>query len=68
MKPNFIKLDVGDLVQLQKWCKNKGRIAQVVEVFWYNEKDVKIQYMDKQGLKEEPTLACTANLILLESA
>jgi acyl-CoA hydrolase len=36
---------VGDLVQLENWCKNKGRRGIVVEVPEYLE-CVKIRYLD----------------------
>jgi hypothetical protein len=36
---------VGDLVELEKWCKNKGRRAIVIEVPEYLG-CVKIRYLD----------------------
>tara|TARA_R100001594_G_scaffold149228_1_gene206419 strand:+ start:984 stop:1157 length:174 start_codon:yes stop_codon:yes gene_type:complete len=36
---------VGDLVEIEKWCKNKGRRGIVIEVPEYLE-CVKIRYLD----------------------
>ena len=38
-------MKVGDLVELEKWCKNKGRRAIVIEVPEYMG-CVKIRYLD----------------------
>ena len=38
-------MKVGDLVELEKWCKNKGRRAIVVEAIEYMG-CVKIRYLD----------------------
>ena len=38
-------MKVGDLVELEKWCKNKGRRAIVIEVPEYLG-CVKIRYLD----------------------
>ena len=57
---------VGDLVMIAPWCKNKNRVARVVNVFWWDEKLVEIQYMDQPGLGEGPSRAATGNLIILE--
>ena len=38
-------MNVGDLVQLESWCKNKGRRGIVIEVPEYLE-CVKIRYLD----------------------
>ena len=38
-------MKVGDLVQLENWCKNKGRRGIVIEVPEYLE-CVKIRYLD----------------------
>ena len=58
-------MKVGDLVKIQKWCKNKGRLASVVEVPWYDDTWVFIQYMDPNGLAERPCKALIHNLVLL---
>jgi len=55
----------GDLVKIQKWCKNKGRLCIVVEVRWFDTNSVVIQYLDVEGLLDEPSLANAANLILM---
>ena len=38
-------MNVGDLVEIEKWCKNKGRRAIVIEVPEYMG-CVKIRYLD----------------------
>ncbi len=38
-------MKVGDLVEIEKWCKNKGRRAIVIEVPEYMG-CVKIRYLD----------------------
>lgn len=38
-------MKVGDLVEIEKWCKNKGRRGIVIEVPEYLE-CVKIRYLD----------------------
>ena len=38
-------MSVGDLVEIEKWCKNKGRKAIVIEVPEYLS-CVKIRYLD----------------------
>jgi hypothetical protein len=53
---------VGDLVEIEKWCKNKGRRAIVTEVPEYLT-CVKIVYLDT-GEISNPMIA---NLILLSS-
>ena len=42
-------MKVGDLVQLENWCKNKGRRGIVIEVPEYLE-CVKIRYLDTGDL------------------
>jgi hypothetical protein len=59
---------VGDLVQIQKWCKGKGRIAHVVEEFWYDSRRVMVQFLDAPGLVERPIEALKVNLILVTDA
>ena len=41
-------MKVGDLVEIEKWCKNKGRRAIVTEVPEYLD-CVKIVYLDTGG-------------------
>ncbi len=55
-------MKVGDLVEIEKWCKNKGRRAIVTEVPEYLT-CVKIVYLDT-GEISNPMIA---NLILLSS-
>ena len=56
----------GDLVMLERWCKNGGRLAQVIDVCEYNKREITIQYLDSQGLMESPSLAAFSNLKLIE--
>jgi len=53
---------VGDLVEIQKWCKNKGRRGIVTEVPQYLNV-VKIVYLDTGEISNPLKL----NLILLSS-
>ena len=55
-------MKVGDLVEIQKWCKNKGRRGIVTEVPEYLS-CVKLIYLDTA----ETTTAMIDNLILLSS-
>ena len=55
-------MKVGDLVEIQKWCKNKGRRGIVTEVPEYLS-CVKLIYLDTA----EITTAMIDNLILLSS-
>ena len=55
-------MKVGDLVEIQKWCKNKGRRAIVTEVPQYLNV-VKIVYLDTGEISNP----MKANLILLSS-
>lgn len=69
-------MKVGDLVKIEKWCKNKHRIAIITEVLWDVPwhalpswkpppgSEVTIQYVDE--LADPPSQAAVANLILLE--
>ena len=56
------KIQVGDLVKLRPWCKNKNRLAHVVDVMWFDTRTVVIQYLDTQGLAEAPCRAVIDNL------
>jgi len=56
-------MKVGDLVEIEKWCKNKGRRGIVTEVPEYLNV-VKMVYLDTG----ENTTAMKANLILLSSS
>ena len=56
-------MKVGDLVEIQKWCKNKGRRAIGTEVPEYLS-CVKIVYLDT-GETSNPMID---NLILLSSS
>ena len=55
-------MKVGDLVEIEKWCKNKGRRGIVTEVPEYLS-CVKLIYLDTG----EGTTAMKDNLILLSS-
>ena len=55
-------MKVGDLVEIEKWCKNKGRRGIVTEVPQYLD-TVKIVYLDT-GEISNPMIC---NLILLSS-
>ena len=55
-------MKVGDLVEIEKWCKNKGRRAIVTEVPEYLDA-VKIVYLDTGEISNPLKL----NLILLSS-
>ena len=57
---------VGDLARIEPWCKNKGRLCHVVEVYWYDPGTVRIQFLDEPGLKAEPSRAATPNLELID--
>ena len=46
-----IVMKVGDLVAPQFWCKNKGRIAIVVEGTFFGE--VIIQYLDEPNQRTD---------------
>ena len=56
-------MKVGDLVEIEKWCKNKGRRAIVTEVPQYLNV-VKIVYLDTGEISNP----MKANLILLSSS
>ena len=42
-------MKVGDLVEIEKWCKNKGRIGIVIESIEYMG-CVKVRYLDTGDL------------------
>ena len=44
---------VGDLVEIAKWCKNKGRIAIVVDAPEWDKNAVKIMYLDQHPAATE---------------
>ncbi len=56
-------MKVGDLVEIQKWCKNKGRRGIVTEVPQYLNV-VKIVYLDTGEISNP----MKQNLILLSSS
>ncbi len=47
-------IEPGDLVRIAPWCANKFRIAHVTFVAWYDKRNIGIQYLDEEGLKEGP--------------
>ena len=59
------ELALGMLVQIAPWCKNKWRLAQIVEISPWCARDCRIQYIDKDGLANNPTRAIRENLIIL---
>jgi hypothetical protein len=64
MKKHLPQLEIGDLVTIAPWCKNKGRFAQVVKACYSQFGRYMIQYMDARGLLEEPSEALRVNLLL----
>lgn len=60
-------MKLGDLVQIQSWCRSKGRMAHVVETFWWDTSRVRIQFLDKAGLSQKPSDAAVSNLIVLQA-
>jgi hypothetical protein len=56
-------MNVGDLVEIEKWCENKGRRAIVIEVPEYLG-CVKIRYLDTG----ESSSALTDNLKVLSES
>ena len=60
-------MKVGDLVKIEKWCKNKGALAIVVGVPpWKGE--VYIKYLDGTQSTNNNMMARTSNLILVSEA
>lgn len=60
-------MKVGDLVQIQKWCKNKGALAIVVGVPpWRG--DVYIRYLDGRQSTNENGMVRKTNLILVSES
>lgn len=60
-------MKIGDLVQIEKWCKNKGALAVVVRTESWMPSAVWIRYMDgKQTVTgNEDGMAMKKNLILM---
>jgi hypothetical protein len=56
-------MKVGDLVEIEKWCKNKGRRGIVVEAIEYMG-CVKIRYLDTG----EPSSALRDNLKVISES
>ena len=60
-------MQVGDLVKIESWCKNKGALAIVVRVPpWSGE--VYIKYLDGTQSTNASGMARTKNLILMSEA
>ena len=59
-------MKVGDLVKLEKWCKNKGRMAIVYRTEDWESGGVWIKYLD--GLNEGDGYAVKQNLILVSES
>ena len=57
-------MNVGDLVMLKKWCRDRGRLAHVmsIELARY----VVIQFLDEEGLKQEPIVANRGNVEVVQ--
>ncbi len=63
-------MQVGDLVEIAKWCKNKGRLAIVVDAPEWDKNAVKIMYLDQHPAETEQlglfgSRAMRQNLVLL---
>ena len=58
-------MKVGDLVRIKPHCKNKGRLALIVEEKWYSDSEVRIQYFDQT---REDGWARTSNLELISES
>ena len=56
-------MKVGDLVEIEKWCKNKGRRGIVIEAIEYMG-CVKIRYLDTG----EPSSALRDNLKVISES
>ena len=66
-------MQVGDLVEIAKWCKNKGRIAIVVDAPDWDKNAVKIMYLDEHPAATEKlglfgSRALRENLVLLSAS
>ena len=60
-------MKVGDLVKIQRWCKNKGPLAIVVGIPpWRG--DVYIRYLDSRQSANENGMVRTTNLILVSES
>ena len=60
-------MKVGDLVKIQRWCKNKDALAIIVGVPpWRG--DVYIRYLDGTQPTSEDGMVRTTNLILVSEA
>ena len=57
-------MKVGDLVEIEKWCKNKGRRAIIVRADEWDLTNVYIKYFDG----DDGGRAMRANLILISEA
>jgi len=62
------EIKVGDLVRIKPWCKNKHRLASVVDVMWFDTRSIIIQYLDEQGLGHPPSKAISANLEVISES
>jgi hypothetical protein len=56
-------MKVGDLVELESWCKNRHRPAIITKVIWFN-RQVEIAYLDTA----EKSTAMRDNLKVISSA
>jgi len=62
---------VGDLVKIQKWCKNKHRVAIVTRAHDWDKAGVWIEYIDGQSSRKDESgggYAMRENLILLSES
>jgi len=58
---------VGDLVKIQKWCKNKHRMAIVVRTEPWATNGCWIKYVDMRPSETADGFAVNQNLILISS-
>ena len=66
-------MNVGDLVEIAKWCKNKGRRAIVIAAPEWDKNAVKIMYLDQHPAETEQlglfgSRALRRNLVLLSTS
>tara|TARA_E500000331_G_C17228873_1_gene701664 strand:+ start:379 stop:579 length:201 start_codon:yes stop_codon:yes gene_type:complete len=58
-------MQVGDLVKIEKWCKNKGALAVVVRTEDWEPNAVWIKYLDPAQNPNKSGKATLKNLILV---
>ena len=60
-------MNVGDLVEIEKWCKNKGKRAIIVRTEEWSKNTVWIKYLNP-GFDKTDGKAMKRNLILVSEA